>query len=276
MTPEDALVHRIIDNFSAQAKYLRLARTAVGMKAVGVQLDDYSCGVAYRFGSGVTQDDSARISICPVRTPEGRGGLDSLPGRQADEILDYLLSENSLQRSIGLAVANCLASRSLSLKLSDSIEMNALKTVDGDVLSAIELDSDTRVAMIGYFEPLVPKLRDRCRLEIYELDTSRAPGLHESTEAFEGLLQCEVALITSTTIINGTIDKLLEASRNCREVVMLGPSTPLAPEVFKGTPVTLLSGVVILDENEAFKVISEGGSMRQLLPFARKINIRLI
>ena len=56
--------------------------------------------------------------------------------------------------------------------------------------------------------------------------------------------------------------------------VKLGPSTPLVPEVFVETPVTLLSGIVI-DDDVVLRVVSEGGSMRQLLPYVKKVNLRL-
>jgi hypothetical protein len=128
--------------------------------------------------------------------------------------------------------------------------------------------------MIGYFQPLVEKIGDRCKLEIYELDTSMAPFLRDSSDAPQGLKRCDVALITSTTIINGTVDGLLEAAGNCREVVMLGPSTPMVAEAYTKTPVTLLSGALAIDD-EIMEAVSRGHSMHHLLSFMRKVNFRL-
>jgi len=55
---------------------------------------------------------------------------------------------------------------------------------------------------------------------------------------------------------------------------MPGPSTPLVPEVFIGTPVTMLSGVRVIDD-AILRAVSEGGGMRQFRPYVREINYRL-
>jgi hypothetical protein len=41
------------------------------------------------------------------------------------------------------------------------------------------------------------------------------------------LPRCQVALLTSTSIINHTLENLLNAAHSCRDVTLLGASTPL-------------------------------------------------
>jgi uncharacterized protein (DUF4213/DUF364 family) len=78
-------------------------------------------------------------------------------------------------------------------------------------------------------------------------------------------------------LLNGTIDALLAAAANCREVVVLGPSTPLVPEVFLETPrrVSLLAGVVVTDANELLPVVARGGGTRDFLTSVVKVNVRV-
>jgi uncharacterized protein len=57
-------------------------------------------------------------------------------------------------------------------------------------------------------------------------------------------------LITSTSIVNHTVDALLQAARGCREVALLGASTPLTAETFGAVRVTMLSGVVVEGSEE--------------------------
>ncbi|MBL7068008.1 MAG: DUF364 domain-containing protein [Candidatus Marinimicrobia bacterium] len=253
---ESLIANRIIETLADCANNRLVSDVRLGLKYIAVQLDDGTCGVAYRFRKDVQCDD--------ISLPDK--GL--LAGRNAGELLSWLSAESSLQRSIGLAVANSLAS-------SDQQKYSKKwKRLDGDILSVIEIMSGERVAMIGYFKPIAEKIRERCSLEIYENDTSKARDLIESAFAANGLNRCDIALITSTSIINGTIDHLLDSAINCREVVMLGPSTPLIPEVFHETPVTLLSGVVVTDSN-IMRVVSEGGGTRQFMPYVQKRNYRL-
>ena len=110
---------------------------------------------------------------------------------------------------------------------------------------------------------------------IVEAELEKEGDLLPEKEAYGLLPQCQVALITSTSIVNHTIDGLLDASRECREVVLLGASTPLLPEAFRNTPVTFLSGVIVNKANEILRIVSEGGGMRYFKNNIKKVNIRL-
>lgn len=227
------------------------ADVRLGLKYIGVQLDDDACGLAYRFSEHRCRDE-------PNSADDGQ-----IAGRSAGDLLSLVVSENLLQRSIGLATANAL------------IEAPDDELLPGDIRSVFKFEPGENVVMVGYFEPLVPSIRDQCSLKIYEIDTSLAPGLLESSAATEGLKNCGVALITSTSIINGTIDCLFEAAAGCHEVVILGPSTPLLPEAFAGTPVTLLSGIGVVNRSALLQVVSEGGGMKRFKPYVRKVNLKL-
>ena len=91
------------------------------------------------------------------------------------------------------------------------------------------------------------------------------------------LHRCSVALITATTLINGIIDELLAAAANCREVVPLGPSTPLVPEVFATVPrlVTLLAGVVVTNAEELLRTVARDGGTRDFKTSVAKVNARV-
>ena len=251
--------HRIIEALRESASGHRVSDVRLGLRYIAVKLDTGNIGVSCRFAEN---DHCSSISF----PGDGR-----LTGREAAELLSWLDSENMLLRSIGLAAANALT----SAPPFDSPPGNrSWEFVSGDILSVLELKAVDNMVMIGYFEPLIEAIRSRCQLKIYELDTSLAPGLEEASAAPEALRSCDVALITSITIINDTMDGLLESAGDCREVVILGPSTPLLPEAFGRTAATLLSGVKVMDDG-IFGVVSEGGGMQQFKPYVRKVNYRL-
>ena len=258
MDAEKSIVDRITDTLSSVCAGRRAVDVRLGLRYVCVRLDNGNCGLAYRFPERQGCDDFA----LPVRIPLGPED-GHITGREAAELLSWIQRDNLLPRAVGLATANAL------------IGSPGGDVVPGDIRSILELREAEDVVMIGYFEPLVQSISDRCNLQIYEIDTSRAPDLNEATDANKGLASCNVALITSTAIINGTMDHLLRAAASCREVAILGPSTPLLHEAFRGTPVTLLSGVVVADDEAALRVVSEGGGMRQFKPYVRKVNVRL-
>ena len=97
------------------------------------------------------------------------------------------------------------------------------------------------------------------------------PGARAAEDADVVLPQCDVALITATTLANHTLDGLLALAGSAREVVLLGPSTPMAPDVFVGTPVTMLAGVEVVDPETLWRIVGEGGSTREFGTAVRKI-----
>lgn len=240
---------RIFDVLQNRHSGCRVDDVRIGLRYVAVKLNDGCFGVAYRFPTGGCED-----IILP--------GNGSLASREAPELLSLIRSEILLQRSIGLATANALIG-------SPEGEVSY-----DDIRSVIELRAGETVSMVGHFEPLVADIRERCSLKIYELNTALGSGLESSTNTIEGLRNSDVALITSTAIINNTIEELLDAASDCREAAVLGPSTPLLPEAFIGTPITLLSGVEVVSD-EILRVVSEGGGMQQFKQFVRKVNCRL-
>jgi hypothetical protein len=129
--------------------------------------------------------------------------------------------------------------------------------------------------MVGCFGPLIAPIERRARsLEVFERVEDPTGNLRPQREAPERLPGCDVALITATSIINHTVDGLLAAAANAREVVILGPSTPLVPEAFGERNVTMLSGVVVEDAGGVLRVVSEGGGTRQFGPFVRKVCLK--
>ena len=109
-----------------------------------------------------------------------------------------------------------------------------------------------RVAVVGHFHNL-ERLSAICELSILE----RKPMLGDMPDpACEYILaEQDVVIMTATTLINKTMPRLLELSRNAR-VVVAGPSTPLHPLMFDHG-VDLLGGLIV--DDAAFGVASRGG-----------------
>ena len=229
----------------------RAATVVVGLTYTAAMLEDGRAGVAYTFR------DQAQGG-CSVF-----GGKRPLAGQEASTLLALATSRDPIEAAVGLAVAGAL----LSSDPADAV---------GDVLDHLDLDDGDTVGMVGYFGPLVPEVRRRAqRLVIFERVDLAQGDILPQERAVELLPQCQVAIISATTLLNQTLEPLLEACANCREVVLLGPSTPLCPEIFLGTPVTMLSGVAVRDAQGLLRVVAEAGGTRQFSRMVDKKNLRL-
>jgi len=245
------IVDQLQDHLSSLASQRRLADVRIGLGYTAVLLDDGNAGVAYTFH----EDASAGCSVFT--------GLRPLAGRIAAEALPYLTSSETVECTLGLAVANALANR----PTADQLE--------GDILESLEVRPEDTVGMVGFFGPLVSPLRQKARrLTIFERNAARSDQVLPAEEAYGLLPDCDIAVITSTALIVGELDRLLEVSGDCREVALVGASTPLVPEVFGGRGVTLLSGVTVADPAGILQIVSEGGGMGLFGKRVRKVNVK--
>lgn len=242
---------KIIQALLEKGKEERIRDVRIGLGYTAVQLESGGTGVAFTF----RQDLPGGCSVFR--------GLRPLSGRPAADLLFLLDSDEKVEVSVGLATVNALANPDLS------------EVQEQDILSVLPLFPEDTIGMVGYFGPLIPEIKKRGH-RLYIFEQVNLPGeILPPEAAFELLPHCQVALITSTTILNNTLDPLLTASRFCRQVVLLGASTPFLPEVFQDTPVTLLSGIKVMDSEGLLRIVSEGGGRQQFKDKVKKINLPL-
>jgi uncharacterized protein (DUF4213/DUF364 family) len=224
----------------------------IGLVYTAVLLDNGQLGVAFTFRG----NSKAGCSVF--------NGVRPLVGKKAAEMLAMLDSDNRVESAVALATSNALC---------NILNENPL---EGDTLDYLDIRPEDSVAMVGYFAPLVPQLKKKAKsLKIFEqIDLAQGDLLPEK-DLYTQLPHCQVAVITSTSIVNHTVDPILSAARTCREVVLLGASTPILPKVFTDTPVKILSGVVVTNNEEIMRIVSEGGGMRLFKNHIRKVNVRV-
>jgi uncharacterized protein (DUF4213/DUF364 family) len=187
-------------------------------------------------------------------------------GRPASDLLKSIKSENTIERSMALALINAL-NYDQALKLPEDKKNQIL-------FDEFNIGKGTRVAMVGYFGPLVDRLQQRnAKLEI--LDESRNLGRED--EFYERLGSwAQVLFLTSTSILNNTAEKILGYVHQKIKTVMLGPSTPMIGEAFSHLPVHMLAGTVPLNKEKILKAIRHGMGTPVLHKYSRKSYLELI
>jgi uncharacterized protein (DUF4213/DUF364 family) len=243
---------RIRDRLEPTARGRTVADVRIGLGYTAVMLDNSRTGLALT----VLQEGPHGCSLFDGELP--------LEGRQAGEMLEMIRSRDRIETALGLATANALANTH-----GGNIHY-------GDILEFIRPRPTDRVGMVGMFGPLLEPLRERAKeVIVFERDRTKGDDFQPETEIREQLPRCDIALITATSIVNHSMDGFLHAAANCREAAILGPTTPLLPDVFRDTPVTCLSGVIVSNPAHALRVVSSAGGMRQLKRFVDKVNLPL-
>jgi uncharacterized protein (DUF4213/DUF364 family) len=126
-----------------------------------------------------------------------------------------------------------------------------------------------RVAMVGYFPPLVRMLEEK-RVPLSVIDNARGIG---NKEIFYRDLSdwAEVLILTATSITNRTMEEILDNTGAGVRTVVLGPTTPMLPEAFDRLPVHMLAGSAITEPRNALKAVRHGHGPHALKPFSRKV-----
>ena len=93
-----------------------------------------------------------------------------------------------------------------------------------DAFDMVGVNAEDKVVMVGFFGPVIPKLKQTgCKLDVLELKSNR-PWNHLPEDGGKELAECSVAIITATSIITDTFDDLMAGLGNPRAVIVLGPS----------------------------------------------------
>jgi uncharacterized protein (DUF4213/DUF364 family) len=246
------LIDQVCDFLLPSAGTHVVTDVRLGLGYTAVQLDDGRCGLAYTFRDELKEG-------CGVVSAPG-----TLRTRRATELATWAKSIDPLEAAVGLATLNALIE-------APPTAMNA------DLLTELNVFPDDAVGMVGAFGPFIEPLRSRSKvLHVFERRPEGRSGVLPESAANEILPNCQVVILTATTLLNRTLDDLLTYCLAAREVAIVGPSTPLLPDVFSDRGVTLLSGVKVVDGERALHVVSEGGGTRQLAPAVRKLTVRCL
>ncbi len=170
--------------------------------------------------------------------------------KSARQLAEFARSENPLEVSIGFAAINSL----LAVDESRSVEINAAEVLAGR-------GRGKNVALVGHF-PFIPKLREAVGT-LWVIEQRPAEGEYPASAADDLLPRADLVAITGTALLNHTLDGLLALCRPDSTVMVLGPSTPLSPVLFKHG-VTYLSGARVIDESAALRTIGQAASFKQV------------
>lgn len=244
----EMITQQIKEYVQSEAKNRTITDIRAGLSYSCVELDGKDLG---------TPKDQTTRMCCAGRSQ----GL--FIGETADKLIDHLGDTKDLLTScLGFACVNAM------------VNNNQNDFDEGDILNELNLKPDDITGMIGSFAPLIKPIKQSTKkLLIFERKPSDVFLSEE--EIAEKLPLCQVAIITATTLIDNKLDKILMYFKNCREVILLGPTLPLLKDLYKPYGVTLISGIQVMNREKLKQIISHGFGMGHFKETVRKINFRL-
>lgn len=209
-----------------------------------------------------------------VKTPEGVGvssygdwGFCSPPKcfgalekKSLRELASYFLSDNYLEVAVGMAAINAHYNQQAKVA-SANFEMKPDFNAYDFLLQS---GADKNVAIIGGF-PFIEKIKDQLghqNLWVFELRPTK--DYHISVDRYaEFLPRADIVILTATTLLNRTFHQLLPHIKNSYNI-MTGPTAPLTQKLFDHS-ISVLAGMVVVDQFAAFKTFSQGTASKNAL-----------
>lgn len=231
----------IFEAAKEQAKNLTVSDIRIGLGYSCVELDNVFLGLSYTFAKEL---NSTSCNVADFG--------EKIIGKKAIELLNGIFSYNLLDGALAIACANAI--------------LNQPQENYFDFLNLIE--KHHRVVMIGYFAPIIEQIKQRAKsLKIVERD-NRFKSLPDYA-AFYELKECDIAIISATTLVNKTIDSILSFS-SAKYNILLGASCTMSKQAFLGTNLTHLCGVSILDKNKIKILVSLAAGTRLISKYTKK------
>lgn len=125
------------------------------------------------------------------------------------------------------------------------------------------------VALVGHF-PFIPSVRSQVG-ELVIIEREPRDGELPEEAAAEVFARASLVAITGMTLVNQSLEPLLELCSPAAEVLILGPSTPLSPVMFD-YGINFLSGSIVTDIDAVLRAIGQGGTFRQI----HRLGVRLV
>lgn len=177
----------------------------------------------------------------------------SFIGARPEQYAEAFNCTDPIQNMLGLACINAICQH--VMRVSDCVPDAAI-----DSLGLMNVEDGDRVGMVGFFPPLL-KYMQNCNAELIIVEKNqelveRYPKLHVTLDTSE-LNRCNKVLCTSTTLLNDTLDEVLQQCSNAQHISVLGPTAGYFPDPLFARGVDVLGGRFVNDGMLLLQLVAE-------------------
>ncbi|RAU21878.1 hypothetical protein CU669_11290 [Paramagnetospirillum kuznetsovii] len=201
------------------------------------------------FGVGLAQTPERGTPACLAAPQAGYRAGGSLP-----ELAALVRSNNPFDVALGVAACNAHYNR-FDLAAETGNGLDSFGRPEGEAV------------VIGAFPAIAERLPG-----IKVIDRRPGPGQYPEEAAETLLPAAETVIITSATLANRSLPRLLVLARDAR-VALVGPGAAMTERLFS-YGIEVLSGLVAEDPDGLARVVSEGGGAKDLKRFCRPATLR--
>jgi uncharacterized protein (DUF4213/DUF364 family) len=249
-------LHEIRHILGPSLEDLTVERIVLGVFFTGVKLSNGTGGVCY------TPIKSIPNAVCCPSSAKALPSSGKLKGRAALQCAGEMLASGPLSRAIGIAIVNAFSMNCWQAR--PPVEYGI--KIGIDAMDEVTLRDDDYVVVVGAIVPTLKALKRRGKpFGILELDTAtltpdEMPFYIPPERAAEAVAKADWLIVTGTTLINDTLEGLLEQRKPGARVALIGPTASALPGAFFRRGVGIIGGVRVVEPDRVLDIIAEGGS----------------
>ncbi len=196
-----------------------------------VELEDGATGLFYAW-LGASQDGISE-----------RFCIEELIGAKAIDLARHFNGTDDIERSLGLAAINAITQ-------SVFVRSDIGSRIAPDSMGGLSLVPGDRLGMVGNFPSLV---RQAMAMDIPVTVVERKQHMLTQAEGIcitldpEALRDCNKIICTAATLINDSVDEMLNHCQHAEIVAMIGPSASFFPDPVFARGVAVVGGTRVLD-----------------------------
>ena len=235
---------------------VRIERAVVGIFFTGVKLSTGHGGIC------ATPIKSIPEAVCCPSSAKAMPHSGRLRERTIRASIADALGNRPMRKALGIAVVSALSA------LCDDVCPQPGYTVTRgiDAVDLLTIQESGNVVVVGALTPYLRALKQAGQpFRVLEMDPrtlkpDELPFYAPVEETDRVVPWADTLIITGTTLINGTLEHLLDLARSGATVVVLGPSVSILPDALFARGVEIVGGNVVTDPNRLLDILAEGGS----------------
>ncbi len=254
--------HLLQTKYSEYIENTTIENVQIGIFLTAVKLSNGYCGVA-------SIDLDTTVNCCHKQKHDfGSFTPGNINGQKVWDLFNRSESSKILD-SVKLAVLNAVSTEIIAKSNIKIIE-------DKDPFDLLDLSGQKKICIVGAFHSYIKKISKTPHklfvLELNEnaLDEDEKQYYVPAAKASDVLPVSDIIIITGLTLLNNTLDNLLVHILANKQVIIVGPTAGLIPDMLFKRNITIIGSTKITNPEKMFTIVSEGGAGFHLFQYCAK------
>ncbi len=243
---------KILEHFKTSSAMETIEEVHLGLGYSAVTLSNGNCGLCY---TPKEKSGSCTVFKDPME----------FEGNPAIILLERIHDDNPFVRCLAIALANAL-NHSYAMSLPND---------DGDIMADLGLQKGSKVAMIGYFGPIITQL-EKQGVKVRSYDIGKEIGEEKSFYSW-ARNEADGLILTATSLISNSTEQIFEKlGTTALPSILMGPSTIAAPALYDHLGIGYCAATVATDVPGILKDIRNGRGTPYLHRHSKKVKLKLL